>query len=76
MTQQHVLYGIKVAEGERWRWNSEPCSRLFSGTHLTRGPFKITDHCVNDLGRGYLLACSGGIKDALYHYTTRSTAKN
>jgi hypothetical protein len=36
---------------------------------LTRGPFKITDHCANDLGRRQLLASSGGSKDALFHYT-------
>jgi hypothetical protein len=63
MTQQHVLYGIRVAGRERDRdgdrlWR--PVSRLgplpFSsggvGTHLTWRPFQTTDRCANDLGRG------------------------
>ena len=88
MTQQHVLYGIKVVEREReiererdrdrdrdrdtdglWRPVQDPAIQAVLQLKLTRGPFKITDHCANDLGRRQLLASSGGIKDALFHYT-------
>jgi hypothetical protein len=79
MTQQHVLYGIKVAERVRERERERererdglwcPVSRLLlpasAGTHLTRRPFKITDRCANDLRGAQLLASSGGIKAILF----------
>jgi hypothetical protein len=57
MTQQHVLYGIKVAERDRdrdglWRLVQDSSFQAALELKLTRGPFKITDHCANDLARG------------------------
>jgi len=80
MTQQHVLYGIKVVERERekdrdrdrdglWRPVQDSAFHAALQLKLTRGPFKTTDHCANDLERGQLLASSGGIRDALFRYS-------
>ena len=67
MTQQHVLYRIKVVvvvvvEGESETERIEMDSgALFKTTFqavlrliLTREPFKITDHCVNLLATDFL----------------------
>jgi hypothetical protein len=72
MTQQHVLYGIKVVERERDGESEKEMDfgALFrdsllpgrAGTHFTRRSFKITDLCANDLGQAQLLSSSGGFK--------------